>query len=114
MIGTEAVIGLLGLVVAVMFLQAIIGLASGISDLYSKLLAGHIIYLWSRQQADTISDTASTPAPTGAYSRIRDKHGHYRYAGLDPDQAQELDEDYQEERGNEPTEDEWKSLIRNV
>ena len=114
MIGTEAVIGITRAGGCRNVLTGNHYPASGIQDLYSKLFAGHIIYLWSRQQADTISDTASTPAPTGAYSRIRDKQGHYRYAGLDPDRAQELDEDYQEERGNEPTEDEWKSLIRNV
>lgn len=109
----ETVTTLLGLVVAVMFLQALTGLVSGLQDLSSKLITGHIIYTWAKEKSDTICDT-TTNAQTGAYTRMTDKHGHTRLASGYPEDLEEDDAEYQQERDAEPDENEWKSLFRKV
>lgn len=108
---TGEVIQLLGLVVAVMLVQVLINLASGVQDLYSKLLAGHIIYMWSKDKAaDTTSDTN---LPTGAFIKVKDRYGRERLVAADPDDVEDPDE--QDAEHDEDVRDEyWKSMLKGV
>lgn len=108
---TGEVIQLLGLVVAVMLVQVLINLASGVQDLYSKLLAGHVIYMWAKDKvADTISDTS---LPTGAFIKVKDRYGRERLVEADPDDVEDPDE--QDAEHDDDVRDEfWKDMLKRV
>lgn len=110
-IGT--VIQLLGLVVAVMLVQVLINLASGVQDLYSKLLAGHVIYTWSRQQAQACDTTFDTTNPTGAYIKVKDRYGRERIVAADSAAATEPEEEEPGEE-NEVDDSYWKRMLKGV
>lgn len=113
----EATTHVLGLVVAVMFLQAFISLASSIQDLWTKLIVGRVLSTWA-QERGTIDDTMSPNegAPTGAYTRVKTSKGKYKTTMLAGEEADFEDEDFKEEAGQLPVEepDKWKSLYHRL
>lgn len=104
---SEQIMQLLGVVVAVMLVQAITGLAGSIQDLYSKLLAGGIIYLWSAEKRSTIYDTTTN---TGVFNRVQKGSGE---ASLEAAEPEDFDDD-DNDRLVEDDKEKWLQFYRNM
>lgn len=106
----------LGLVIAVMFLQAFINLASSIQDLFTKLVVGKVLYTWTRERG-TIDDTMTPDggAATGVYTRVKTPDGKYRTRQVAGEEADFEDEEFKEETDDYSEEEpKWKKLYQHL